>query len=651
MKIALVTPYDYPYPGGVTEHIRHLDREFQRGGHETRIIAASTQGQEPAEANVIKVSGKVLPLPFNGSTARLALSPEIVQRVEEILNDEQFDVVHLHEPEAPLVNWAVLRASQAVKVGTFHAYSENKRLYKTVQPFIDWVWLELDGRIFVSPALRDAWEPYTFGELRVIPNGIDTARFAAEDIAPIAEFDDGRPNLLFVGRLEPRKGFPHLLNAYPQIKRSVPEARLLVAGAYTDEDKARLLEQAGAKDLHDVHWIGRVSGQDLPRYYRTATVFCVPSTGGESFGIILLEAMAAGVPIVASGIAGYRSVMQDGAQGRFVAPGDESAFAQAIVTLLGEPETRARMAEHGRQTAAQYDWSVVAPQVLKYYQELLEKRPRWRVSSSGVPASTQECVAVPDSARMILDIRGHLKVEGWDRSEVFASAQGKGEVHVDVQDGMVSITGVTPGQEYTVYLPQSASVHITYAGGNAQVRGLDQPLEIERVVGNLKLQQIVSAHIRSTGGHLSAYEVYGPLECQAVQGHLTVHRLTGRLVAEAQGHASVDALVGAIMLCTGGKAKVSFTPHPEPGFDAGSSIQAGDKIELALDPATNATVTVHDAGGIRSHMFGDGLVPIKLDAPGGVRFTKSPAFRTRTTAVEKALSFLFDQLKGHEANE
>ncbi len=118
------------------------------------------------------MSERVIALPFNGSTARIALSPEIARRVEEIMNDEQFDVVHLHEPEAPLVNWTVIHASRAVKVGTFHAYSENKKLYKNLQPFLDWVWSELDGRIFVSPALRDAWEPYIFGDTRVIPNGI-----------------------------------------------------------------------------------------------------------------------------------------------------------------------------------------------------------------------------------------------------------------------------------------------------------------------------------------------------------------------------------------------------------------------------------------------------------------------------------------------
>jgi phosphatidylinositol alpha-mannosyltransferase len=650
MKIALVSPYDYPYPGGVTEHIRHLDREFRARGHETRIIAPSTQEQNALDANVIRVSGQVLPIPFNGSTARIALAPEIVQRVEEVLNDEQFDVVHLHEPEAPLVNWTVLQASRAVNVGTFHAYSENKRLYQTIQPFLDWVWLELDGRIFVSPALRETWEPSIFGETRVIPNGIDTARFGAADVVPVAEFDDGRPNILFVGRLEPRKGFPHLLNAYPQIKRALPDARLLVVGAFGKEDQARLAEPFGADGLRDVHWIGRVSSQDLPRYYRTATVFCAPSTGGESFGIVLLEAMAAGVPVVASGIAGYRSVMQDGDQGRLVAPGDESALAEAITGLLRDAEARAHMAARGRETAAQYDWSVVAPQVLEYYQELLERRPHWRDTTPGVPASRQESLSVPDTARVMLDIRGHLKLEGWNRSEVCASARGKGEVHVDMQAGAVSVVGVTPGQEYSVYAPRAASVHITYAGGHAQVRRLDKPLEIERVAGHLKLEHIASARIRRVDGNVSAYEIQGPLECQAVLGHLTVHSIVDYLVAAAEGHASIDALVGAITLRTRGNAQVAFSPRADPESHPASSIQARGKIELTLDPSANATLTIQDARGARARVFGTGQVPITLDAPGGVTLKKPLAARIKMTAVEKALSFLFDQLKVHELN-
>jgi Glycosyl transferases group 1 len=216
--------------------------------------------------------------------------------------------------------------------------------------------------------------PYVSGDNRVIPNGIDYARFAAPDIAPIEEFDDGRPNILFVGRLDERKGFQHLLSAYTYVKRVIPDSRLLVVGAFDKEAMARFLENDDGRELSDVHWIGRVSAQELPRYYRTATLFCAPSTGAESFGIVLLEAMAAGLPVIASDIPGYRSVMQDGAQGRFAPPADEMALAEAIRRLLLDPEGRSRMAACGRATASRYDWQVVAPRVLDYYEELMQAR-------------------------------------------------------------------------------------------------------------------------------------------------------------------------------------------------------------------------------------------------------------------------------------
>lgn len=375
MKIALVTPYDYPYPGGVSEHIRHLDGEFRALGHETRIIASSSSPQATLAPNVIKVDGKVTPLRFNGSTARISLSPIINEQVEEILAREKFDVVHVHEPEVPLLSLIALMHSQTVTVGTFHAFMETDGLATYAYPLLMLPILErLDGRIFVSKPLQDKVATYFPGETRVIPNGIDYAFYASPDFQPIPEFDDRHPNILFVGRMDERKGFRHLLRAYPYIKQRFPEARLFVVGAYQPEEIAPFERYARRYGLEDIHFIGRVSKDDLPRYYRTATIFCAPSTGSESFGIILLEAMAAGVPVVASDIAGYRSVLTAGEEGLLVKPGDEMAIAQGITSLLNSPGQRSSMAANGRHTAQQYDWKVVAPQILDYYWELIEAR-------------------------------------------------------------------------------------------------------------------------------------------------------------------------------------------------------------------------------------------------------------------------------------
>jgi phosphatidylinositol alpha-mannosyltransferase len=374
MKIALVSPYDYPYPGGVTEHITALDKIFRALGHDTRIIAASSTDEDVLGDHVIKVSGAVSPVPFSGSTARITLSPQVYRRVKQILRDEKFDVVHVHEPGVPILSLVVLRHSHTLNVGTFHAFRESNALYEYAGRLLKRVFNRLDGRIFVSEAVREYITHYFPGDFVLIPNGIDCARFASSNIQPIDRFNDGRPNILFVGRMEKRKGFRHMIRAYPHIKEALPAARLLVVGAYSDKEKGPFLRYARTHKLRSIHFIGYVSPEELPRYYRTATVFCAPSTGFESFGIVLLEAMAAGVPIVASDIAGYRTVLQDCGAGLLVPPGDEQTIARTVIALLCDPARRAQMSECGKRQAAQYDWSIIAQRVLAYYEQLIAAR-------------------------------------------------------------------------------------------------------------------------------------------------------------------------------------------------------------------------------------------------------------------------------------
>ncbi len=383
MKIALVTPYDYPYPGGVTEHITALDRYFRALGHDTRIIAASSTDEDVLSDHVIKVSGAVSPVPFSGSKARITLSPPVYQRVKKILKDEDFDVVHVHEPSVPMLSLAVLRHSHALNVGTFHAYRESNAVYEYARPLVKRVLGRLDGRIFVSEPVREYITHYFPGDYTIIPNGIDCARFASPDIKPIERFNDGRPSILFVGRLEQRKGFRHLLRAYPYIKRAVPEVRLIVVGAYGDDEKNPLVRYARTHRLRGIHFVGYVSPEEMPRYYRSATLFCAPSTGFESFGIVLLEAMAAGLPIVASDIAGYRAVLENCAEGFLVPPGDEQVIADSIIDLLRDPARREQMGNCGRRKASQYDWNIIAQRVMDYYASLIAERSLAATLSSG----------------------------------------------------------------------------------------------------------------------------------------------------------------------------------------------------------------------------------------------------------------------------
>ena len=379
MKIALVSPYDYPYPGGVVKHIFYLDKEFRRLGHDVRIIAACSDEVGDVPPQVIKVSGSIVHVPAAGSVARITLSPRVYRRVKKILKQEQFDVIHLHEPMTPALPLAVLRhtplSPQSVVVGTFHAYRESAHPgYDYVKPIFEPFFGRLDGRIAVSEAVREYLTPYFPGDYRVIPNGIDLERFGDPALRPLERFDDDKLNILFVGRLEKRKGFKYLLQAFAQVKKAVPEARLMVVGAYDKEDKEPFVLYARQHRLRDVRFIGQVSEDDLPRYYRTCHVFCAPSTGFESFGIILLEAMAAGKPIVASNIDGYRGVLDDGMEGLLVQPEDERRLADALIRVLKDPALCGRMGRHGQAKATDYSWDKVAHQVLDYYRELLERK-------------------------------------------------------------------------------------------------------------------------------------------------------------------------------------------------------------------------------------------------------------------------------------
>ncbi len=370
MKIALVSPYDFPYPGGVTEHITHLDKHFRALGHDVRIIAASSADDAALDSHVIRVTDDVSLVPFSGSKARITLSPQIYRRVKQILDAEKFDIVHVHEPTAPLLCPIVLRHSHTVNIGTFHAYRETNAVYDMANSLIKRALGRLHGRIFVSEAARDYITQYFPGNYSLIPNGVDCTRFCDPGIQPIERFNDGRPNVLFVGRLEARKGFKHLIHAWHTVRQIEPTARLLVVGAYSDKDKAPFVRYARSHHLHGIHFIGYASPEQLPRYFRTATLFCAPSTGFESFGIVLLEAMAAGVPIVASDITGYRTVLDHDIEGLLVPPKDEDALANAIGALVRDPARRWHMSTACRAKAAQYDWSIIAQRVLDYYEQV-----------------------------------------------------------------------------------------------------------------------------------------------------------------------------------------------------------------------------------------------------------------------------------------
>jgi len=371
MKIALVSPYDFAYPGGVVNHISCLEKHFTRMGHEVRIIAPASKAVSTLGDRLITV-GKPRPVPVSGSIARITLSPWLSSRIKAILDRENFDICHLHEPLMPMLCTTTLRLSKAPNIGTFHA-SGGKPWYSFGTPIgklllQKWV-RKLDGKIAVSQPAMEYVNKYFPGEYTIIPNGVDTKHFSP-DALPIETFLDGKLNILFIGRLEKRKGLDYLLEAYRQVKPEIPNSRLIVVGPGIRLRK-KYEKRVRQEGLEDVVFTGYASYSDLPRYYKTADIVCCPATGCESFGIVLLEAMAVGKPIIASDIQGYNSVVTHGAEGLLVPPKNAEKLAQALTSLMRDASLREEMGKKGRLKALEYDWEHIAQRVMNYYLSVL----------------------------------------------------------------------------------------------------------------------------------------------------------------------------------------------------------------------------------------------------------------------------------------
>lgn len=369
MKIGLVSPYDYSFPGGVVNHISCLAHHFVQVGHEVRIIAPCLRtGTQYFEEEVTAV-GRPLPVPFGGSVARVPLSPRLPIQVGEILASENFDVLHLHEPFTPMLSISALLKSNCVNVGTFHACLSKPRIYWLGRPaFRRWL-PRLHGKIAVSKPALDYVSRHLPGDYRIIPNGIDTDQFCP-DGPRREELADGKLNILFVGRLEKRKGLAYLLNACAKVQKTFPDFRLIVVGPGT---RLRPGYEELVRDLRlrDVVFTDFVPNGELPKYYRSADIFCAPATGGESFGIVLLEAMACAKPVIATDIEGYASVVAHSEDGLLVPPRDDKSLARALLSLLDDRTLRHQMGAKGRSKAEKYSWANVAGQVMDQYVSLL----------------------------------------------------------------------------------------------------------------------------------------------------------------------------------------------------------------------------------------------------------------------------------------
>ncbi len=362
MKIGLVSPYVYPLPGGVTQHVRYLYENLRIRGHDVRILTSSHGLQRSSEGDVIRL-GKGFSMPANGSVGTVTVSPRYISQVRGVLERERFDVLHFHEPFVPFLSLVILRESQSVNVATFHAFGGWSPAYefgsRALRGYAD----RLHGRIAVSAAARHFIDRYFPGYYKVIPNGVDVERFQRS--VPLARWQDGTRNILFVGRFEPRKGLLDLLKAYRILRKIDSGCRLLVVGGGPQEREAR--RYVATRRLVGVEFLGRVSDDEKAQLFRTTDVYVSPATGGESFGIVLLEAMASGAPIVASDIHGYKGVVRRGREGLLVPPREPKQLAAAMARLLRDHELAAQMSAAGPLRAEDFSWPRVTAKVDDYY--------------------------------------------------------------------------------------------------------------------------------------------------------------------------------------------------------------------------------------------------------------------------------------------
>ena len=383
MKIGIVSPYAYPRPGGANAHIRETYTRLKELGHEVRIITAPW-GDDPPARDVIQI-GRAMAVPFNGSIGRVTLSLRLEWLVSRMLDRERFDVIHHHEPFVPFLSFQILDSAKCPNVATFHAFGGFSMSYWAGRVALDRYMDKFDERIAVSTAARHFIARYFPGEYRIIPNGVDVDFYRSAK--PFPEFQDGKINILFVGRVEPRKGAMYLMKAYAQLKDRHPNMRLIIAGRGPEMGDLRRF--ARGHSVGDVLFAGRVSDEDKARFYKTADIFVAPSTGQESFGIVLLEAMAAGRAVIASDIHGYKRVVQRNVTGLLVEPKDPDALAEALERLIASPDLRQTLGEAGARRASDFDWQHVTGEIVRVYQEVIARRRNVPAEPAPLPVRTR----------------------------------------------------------------------------------------------------------------------------------------------------------------------------------------------------------------------------------------------------------------------
>lgn len=369
MKVALACPYAWDRPGGVQVHIRQLSAALRERGHETLVL---TPSDAPSHDPDVRIVGRPRAIRYQGTVAPIAPSPLAAGRIRAALRAFDADVTHVHEPLTPSTAMFAALVSSVPCVATFHAFAERSRLLSLAAPLLRPVWRRLAVRLAVSEAAASFVRRRFAGAVRVVPNGCDVdlfARASTERADPPVDLPAGR-RVLWVGRLDPQKGFSVAVRAFGILARDLPDVWFVVAGEGRDRTAVDTLE-AGAR--RRVLLLGTVDHGDLPAYHAVSDAFMSPALGQESFGITLVEAMAAGVPVVASDVPGYREVVRSGRDGLLVPPGDARALADALRTVLDDAGFASALRAGGRIRAERFRWDVVTGEIEAAYEDALRE--------------------------------------------------------------------------------------------------------------------------------------------------------------------------------------------------------------------------------------------------------------------------------------
>ena len=364
MRIGIVCPYAWDIPGGVSAHINDLAVSLIKLGHQVSVLSPAESDENLPD--FVVSTGAPRAVKYNGSVARLSFGPVTARKVSKWIADGNFDVLHVHEPLAPSLSVLAVWAAKGPIVATWHSSMDKSRMILSLAKLAQTAMEKISARIAVSEAARTTLVRHVGGDAVIIPNGVDTSFFI--DAHPRPTYPGNGKTLVFLGRVdEPRKGLEILLSAFPKVRKEFPNLRLLIAGP---GDAEELIDEVPLADRLAISHIGRISNVQKPDVFASGTVYVAPNTGGESFGIVLLESMASGTPVVASDLPAFVRVLENGKSGVTFKNEDPEDLAQVLIETLRDENKLAALKAAGYARASQFDWALVATRVLEIYESV-----------------------------------------------------------------------------------------------------------------------------------------------------------------------------------------------------------------------------------------------------------------------------------------